>query len=559
MRKLVLLSLALLACGSTGSSPDGGADASNNDASSPVDAQSPGDAGDGAAPLAARCVQVASDPQIKQALPTATVDVTMPVLAGKHTPVKSGDDLQAAIDAAQPGDTLELEAGATFTGPFTLRAKTGSDWIVIRTATPDEQFAAPGTRVSPALAPKMAKIVASSTPITVEKGAGHYRLIGLEVTATAGKYINSAIDLTVQTTSDADLAHDIVIDRVYLHGDPIGARRGVALNAKSSAVIDSYIAGFREQGADSQAIAGWTGPGPYLVANDYLEGASENIMFGGSDPSIQNLVPSDIEICGNYMKKDVAWMGGGWVVKNLFELKNAHRVLATGNVLEYNWADGQVGFAVLLTPRNQDGAAPWSGVEDVTFAYNIVRHTGSGFNALNSDNDNPSQGLARALVQNNLWDDIDSTKYGGQGRDFQYVYGAPGGTDLKIDHNTSTMAQNASFTLGDTAKYGANTIFTNNIVAHGSYGVFGGGQGEGKVALDYYLTSYAFDHDAIFGGGNSTAYPTGNFFPASQADVGFATDWSLTSASPYKNAGSDGKDLGADIAGVLAATKGVAQ
>jgi hypothetical protein len=551
MRSFGLFTLLLVACGSSGSGSDGGTDASAD----VQNANDGGDAGDAGAALASRCVQVASDPQIKQALPTATVDTTMPVLAGKHTAVKSGDSLQAAIDAAQPGDTLELAAGATFTGPITLGNKGGTDWIVIRTSTPDAQFAMPGTRVSPALAPKMAKIQAASTAITVAKGANHYRLIGLEVTATTGTYINAAVDLSVTTTSEADLAHDIVLDRVYLHADPVGARRGVALNSKSTAVIDSYISGFREQGADSQAIAGWTGSGPFLIANNYLEGASENVMFGGSDPSIQNLVPSDIQICGNHLKKDVSWKGGGWVVKNLFELKNARRVLAAGNLLEYNWADGQVGFAVLLTPRNQDGTAPWSGVEDVTFAYNVVRHTGSGFNALNSDDTHPSIGLNRALVQNNLWDDIDSSTYGGDGRDFQYVYGAPGGTDLKIDHNTSTMAQNASWTLGDTAKYGTNTVFTNNIVAHGTYGVFGGGQGEGQVALDFYLVSYTFDHNAIFGGGTPSKYPPNNFFPATQNDVGFASDFSLTSTSSLKGAGNDGKDVGADIPGVLAATQ----
>src|SRR5262249_6141740 len=184
-------------------------------------------------------------------------------------------------------------------------------------------------------------------------GAHHYRLIGLEIAAAAGTYVNTLLDLSVSTTSEADLAHDIILDRLYLHADPVGGRRGVALNSKSSALVDSYLAGFREHGADSQAVAGWNGPGPFLIANNYLEGASENVMFGGADPSITNLVPSDIQVCRNYLKKDTAWQGGGWVVKNLFELKNARRVLVAGNVMEYNWLDGQAGFSILFTPRNQ--------------------------------------------------------------------------------------------------------------------------------------------------------------------------------------------------------------
>jgi hypothetical protein len=39
--------------------------------------------------------------------------------------VTAGGDLQAAIDAARPGDTIVLQAGATFNGPFRLRAKGG--------------------------------------------------------------------------------------------------------------------------------------------------------------------------------------------------------------------------------------------------------------------------------------------------------------------------------------------------------------------------------------------------------------------------------------------------
>ena len=50
--------------------------------------------------------------------------------------------------------------------------------------------------------------------------------------------------------------------------------------------------------------------------------------------------------------------GRPWSVKNIFELKNARRVLAEGNVLEHNWQHDQNGFAILFTVRNQDGERP---------------------------------------------------------------------------------------------------------------------------------------------------------------------------------------------------------
>ena len=98
---------------------------------------------------------------------------------------------------------------------------------------------------------------------------------------------------------------------------------------------------------------GWGGIGPFKIVNNYLEGAGENVLFGGGDPTIRDLVPADIEVRHNYMAKSLSWKRGesgyagtSWSIKNIFELKNARRVLVDGNVLEYNWEESQNGFAV---------------------------------------------------------------------------------------------------------------------------------------------------------------------------------------------------------------------
>src|SRR4029079_254562 len=184
------------------------------------------------------------------------------------------------------------------------------------------------------------------------------------------------------TSADA-LPHDLIVDRSYLHGDPQkGSRRGLALHASRAAVVDSYFADFKEAGADSQAIGGWNGPGPYTIQNNYLEAAGENVMFGGAHPSSPNLVPSDIAIRQNYMSKQLAWRSQSWVVKNLLELKNAQRVVIDSNLLENNWEAAQPGFAVVFTPRNQDGPAPWAVVQDVQFTNNVFRHVAAGLDVL---------------------------------------------------------------------------------------------------------------------------------------------------------------------------------
>src|SRR5689334_2068923 len=103
---------------------------------------------------------IASDNEIHQALPRIDdLDTAYPTQTGTTIPVAAGGDLQAAIDMAMPGDTIELAAGATFTGPFHLREKSGDGWIVIRTATPDAMLPPPGTRITPSASALMPKLV----------------------------------------------------------------------------------------------------------------------------------------------------------------------------------------------------------------------------------------------------------------------------------------------------------------------------------------------------------------------------------------------------------------
>ena len=70
-----------------------------------------------------------------------------------------GGDLQGAINAANPGDTIKIQAGATFVGPFTLPVKSGSTYIIIRISAPDANLPASGVRIGPSYAAQMPKIV----------------------------------------------------------------------------------------------------------------------------------------------------------------------------------------------------------------------------------------------------------------------------------------------------------------------------------------------------------------------------------------------------------------
>ena len=64
-------------------------------------------------------------------LPRIYVDTSLVIPTGAAIVVPDGGDLQQALNVAQPGDVILLEAGAVYQGPFTLPRKTGDGWIAV--------------------------------------------------------------------------------------------------------------------------------------------------------------------------------------------------------------------------------------------------------------------------------------------------------------------------------------------------------------------------------------------------------------------------------------------
>ncbi len=340
---------------------------------------------------------------------------------GRSINVPAGGDLQTALNDARPGDTILLEAGATFTGNFVLPVKSGNGYVTIRSSVPDAALPPSNARITPSYAAQLPKLRSGNTApaLATAAGAHHYRLLFIEFlgnTNGEGDIIALGDGSWAQNTL-ALVPHDLIVDRCYIHGDAVaGQKRGIALNSAATSVLNSYIVEIKRAGQDSQAISGYNGPGPYAIENNYLEATGENILFGGADPPIPNLIPSDITIRRNHLAKPLAWRTENWTVKNLFELKNAQRVVVDGNLMEYNWLSGQTGYAVLFTPRNEDGGSPWSVVQQVQFTNNVIRHVAGGINILGNDDIHPSQTTNNIVVRNNLFEDISSASYGGDGR-----------------------------------------------------------------------------------------------------------------------------------------------
>jgi regulation of enolase protein 1 (concanavalin A-like superfamily) len=584
-------------------------------------------------------------------------------------------NLQPAIDHAAGGDVILLRAGETFVGNVVLRAKPSSNtsYITIRSDAPDSSFPAPGVRLIPpgksganvaaGMLPRLIGVGGDgkSTPVVrTEPGAHHYRLEFLDIDGTAnvgyGTLVRLGENTSAQTSTSAS-PYSLVLDRVYIHGHKYkGQNHGVMLDGRNTDVLNSYISDMMSL-ADAQAIAGVNGAGPFRIINNYLEATGENIMFGGDDPRTSNLVPSDIEIRGNYFDKMLAWqqpvlqtvprvtvsagssgslssgthyfkivavmysnsdrfvsapstevavkVGSGgsvslswtgvsgadgyriyrgtssnhesvfiettgtsfvytgsgessgappskgtlWTTKNLLELKNAQRVTIDGNVFEHSWAGFQNGYAVLLTPRNQGGRAPWSVVRDITITNNVLRHVGNVFDILGYDDEHTSLQTKNITIRNNVADDV-----GGAWGSGIFMVISSGPATITVDHNTF-VHDGTIVAIGGPAVSGFT--YTNNFSRHNTYGIKGDNHAPGVDTLNHYFPGAVFTGN-VLAGGPAGSYPPGNFFPSVSGFLDSFVDYlheefALVSSSQFNTAGTDGTDIGIDAPALDAA------
>jgi hypothetical protein len=362
--------------------------------------------------------------------------------------------LEAALHDARPGEIIDCADAPLLTANFVAPHKDGT--VTLRNAALKSPDHLPALSIS----------------------GSNWSLLTSHL---EGKGTVLALGNAPQTLSQ--VPHNILVDGCNIVADPVRAKRGIALNSGATTIKNCKITGFRLPSGhgDAQGICGWNGPGPYLIEANEISGAGQGILFGGGDPSIPDLVPTNIVIRYNNIYRPLSWKGTPYQIKGmLLELKNARHVIAEYNSFSGSWASPHDGdaSAFVFKSVNQDGKAPWSVVHDVTFRYNTATDIGAGFN-LHPCPTGPAQPASKFLIERNRLT-VNRATFGGTGR----IALLQGVADVSFLHNT--FENDGATTFYFDGLPNERLVISRNIFRDNNWAIMGGNTGEGPTTLSRY-------------------------------------------------------------------------
>jgi hypothetical protein len=250
----------------------------------------------------------------------------------------------------------------------------------------------------------------------------------------------------------------------------------------------------------------------------------------------------------------------GYSPKGAFEIKNVNRFLFEGN----RHSGYRTGWAI--TPRNQNGTAPW-----ITSSHLILR------NNWFVPTDNPTEGgggMAVLSLQDELHTStpaVDIQIHNNFAKNVANMLQMKGGDGWSVSHNTvinDLPAANAYHVAVILEGVPATRFeFRDNLVGYSNYGMscaippnslgtcWPGASFKNNVVVDFARGGF----DAGIWGG-SGIHP---LVPKSFGQIGFVDttkdDYRLASSSPYKGKASDRSDPGVDMSALLTALSGTSK
>jgi hypothetical protein len=404
--------------------------------------------------------------------------------------------------------------------------------------------------------------------------------------------VRLSYDSSFGYTTAAEIPRNLILSHCIVNGQ-VGSptfkdsKKGVELNCRECAVLDSYIYNIGSYGSEGHGIDGWKGPGPHIIDNCYVEAPGINVLFGGAgvpDAAAGAFNPQDITCTRSHLKKLNSWVGesgpgGNTVVKNWWEHKNGTRTLLKGCICENMWGgQGQSGYTILMQNAIGEGFPDdqylYQQVNDVHLIYNKFLSGSGGPNVpatVNNRITGPFVGvdftpepITRWKCEHNLFYGIGRDDIGSFGR----LYSPTGpGRYVSLDFNTlvlgagEVVADIHSLLLfagptGNHGKYGwpLGARQRGNIVCYGRWGVTGDGTA-GNEFLTFAKYDPAFDYsdNVVYGKVPSSTVNdlAANDYFATMAEMVFVDaangDFHLDTGSPAIGAGPGGADAGADI------------
>lgn len=312
-------------------------------------------------------------------------------------PIDTPAAFERALAAAVPGQLLTLVSTLVYPGPVVLRAPI--------TLMSDTYVSRQGERMTvDEPAPRFLGGISLD-------GDG-VRLLGVEQRHTDPMH---AI-VTMRGTGCTLLRPRVLGDAIR------GGKRGIEFRGALGVIRHGYVDDIFGSTFDTQAIYSqeMLPGGGLLVEHCYLRAAGEVVMFGGGDSSSEAAMPSNVGMNDIDFDKRPEWrtvLGPGkqaQQVKNGLEFKACNGFRGT-SLRFYNCGgivDGQGGYALVFTPRNQGKTAPWSCVRDIVID-GFTIEGGSGIATfLGSDNNAPSGPADGITLRNGVVTNLDRLVFG---------------------------------------------------------------------------------------------------------------------------------------------------
>ncbi|MEO8624407.1 MAG: hypothetical protein ABI625_25220, partial [bacterium] len=231
-----------------------------------------------------------------------------------------------------------------------------------------------------------------------------------------------------------------------------------------------------------------------------------------------------------------------------------------------SWTSGQNGLGVGFKSSNQSGGCTWCVTQDVTYRLNILRNVGAAYNiGASPDNTYQTTHARRISMTDNIATNINTDpRFNGDGRAFLTDGDL---RDVVIAHNT-TLTETHAFVMGGAPS--VSLTVRDNVFGTRLYALLGTGYSGGAAWTHFAPTGYflanVFVADPSLSSANFgtlSGYPLSTTFESgyTSTNLGFSSysggNYTLLGSSGYKAKGTDGLDVGANIAAVNAATYNV--